>query len=59
LTTNIPRNHGRAACSPDGLSGLHNLRKRSQKMKRQHRGTEIMAEVDARIVRAYMPYGRK
>ncbi len=37
----------------------HNLRKRSQKMKRQHRGTEIMGEIDAKIVRGYMPYGRR
>lgn len=37
----------------------HNLRKRSQKMKRQHRGTEILADVDAKTVRGFMPYGRK
>lgn len=35
----------------------HNLRKRSQKMKRQHRGPEIMKEVDAKTVRSYLPYG--
>ena len=34
----------------------HNLRKRSQKMKRKARGTQIMAETDARLVRSYMPY---
>ncbi len=34
----------------------HGLRKRTQKMKRQHRGPEIMREVDARKVRTYMPY---
>ena len=34
----------------------HFLRRRSQKMKRQHRGTEIMGTVDARIVKKYMPY---
>jgi len=35
----------------------HFLRRRSKKMKRQHRGTEIMAPVDARQVKKYMPYG--
>jgi len=34
----------------------HFLRRRSQKMKRQHRGPEIMKDVDARIVKKYMPY---
>ena len=34
----------------------HNLRKRTQKMKRKARGSEIMTETDARIVRSYMPY---
>ncbi len=34
----------------------HGLRKRSQKMKRQHRGTEIMSAVDARIVKRFLPY---
>ncbi len=34
----------------------HGLSKRTQKMKRQHRGPEIMAAVDARKVRTYMPY---
>lgn len=33
----------------------HMLRRRSQKMKRQHRGTEIMSDVDSRIVKSYMP----
>ncbi|MCP4924119.1 MAG: 50S ribosomal protein L35 [bacterium] len=36
----------------------HNLRKRSQKMKRQTRGMEIMCESNARIVRKIMPYDR-
>jgi len=36
----------------------HNLRKRSKKMKRQHRGSEIMDATAATIVRAYMPYAR-
>lgn len=35
----------------------HGMRKRSQDMKRAARGTTIMAEVDARIVRQFMPYG--
>jgi large subunit ribosomal protein L35 len=34
----------------------HNLRKRSQKMKRKARGTTVMSAVDARIVKKYMPY---
>lgn len=34
----------------------HNLRKRSKKMKRHARGTMILAEADARIVKSYMPY---
>ena len=34
----------------------HNLRKRSQKMKRKARGTTIMAPEDARIVKSYLPY---
>jgi len=36
----------------------HNLRKRSQKMKRQARGSEIMNPSDAGIVLKYMPYHR-
>ncbi len=34
----------------------HNLRKRSQKMKRKARGNHIMAAVDAKKVRSYLPY---
>ena len=34
----------------------HNLRKRSQKMKRNARGTQILADADVRIVRSYLPY---
>ena len=34
----------------------HNLRKRSQKMKRNSRGTQIMADADARIVKSNLPY---
>jgi large subunit ribosomal protein L35 len=35
----------------------HNLRKRSQKMKRKARGAMILSDADARIVRSYMPNG--
>ncbi len=35
----------------------HMLRRRSQKMKRNARGTSIMAAVDARVVKKYLPYG--
>ncbi len=35
----------------------HNLRKRSQKMKRQARGTRILGAADTRIIKSYMPYG--
>ncbi|KAF0145792.1 MAG: rpmI [Rhodospirillaceae bacterium] len=35
----------------------HNLRKRPQRMKRQARGTFILAKGDASIVKKYMPYG--
>ncbi|MBF0247350.1 MAG: 50S ribosomal protein L35 [Alphaproteobacteria bacterium] len=34
----------------------HMLRRRSQKMKRQARGTMILSDQDARIVKSYMPY---
>lgn len=34
----------------------HNLRKRSQKMKRQARGTMVLAKADAKIVKSYLPY---
>jgi large subunit ribosomal protein L35 len=34
----------------------HNLRKRSQKMKRQARGTEVLNPSDQRIARKFMPY---
>ncbi len=36
----------------------HNLRKRSQKMKRTNRGTKALAAGDARIVKVFMPYSR-
>ena len=34
----------------------HNLRKRSQKMKRHARGTVVLADQDARLIKSYMPY---
>jgi large subunit ribosomal protein L35 len=34
----------------------HNLRKRTQKMKRKARGSQIMAQPDAKLVRSYLPY---
>jgi len=33
----------------------HNLRKRSNKMKRQSRGMMVLSPQDARIVKSYMP----
>ena len=35
----------------------HNLRKRSQSMKRKARGLEIMTKTNAKQVRSYLPYG--
>lgn len=35
----------------------HGMIKRTQKQIRNHRGTTTMAEVDAKKVRLYMPYG--
>ncbi len=34
----------------------HNLRKRSNKMKRQSRGMMVLSPQDARVVKSYMPY---
>ncbi len=34
----------------------HNLRKRSQKMKRQARGTFVLTKGDARLAKACLPY---
>ena len=45
---------GKVKGAPAFLS--HNLRKRSQKMKRQARGTMILNESDAKIVRQFIPY---
>lgn len=36
----------------------HNLRKRSQSMKRKARGTMVLNECDRIIVIKYMPYAR-
>ncbi|PPR09178.1 MAG: 50S ribosomal protein L35 [Alphaproteobacteria bacterium MarineAlpha11_Bin1] len=36
----------------------HNLRKRSQKMKRNSRGTQILSDADAKIVKSYLPYAK-
>lgn len=37
----------------------HGMRKRSNKMRRQARGTTIMAACDAKILAVMMPYGLK
>lgn len=40
-----------------GFAGKrHNLRKRPQKMKRNARGKQVMADADSRLVRSYLPY---
>ena len=35
----------------------HNMRKRSQRQIREHRGSTILSDADARIVKKFMPYG--
>ena len=45
---------GKVKGNPAFLS--HNLRKRSQKMKRQARGTMILNKSDAKIVKQFIPY---
>ena len=35
----------------------HGMRKRTPEMRRTARGTTIMQECDAKIVRRFMPYG--
>ena len=35
----------------------HNLRKRSQKMKRQARGTFVLSKGDRALIARHMPYG--
>ena len=37
----------------------HFLRRRPQKMKRNTRGTMIMADVDAKKILSFMPYNRR
>ena len=37
----------------------HMQSNKPQKMKRKARGTSIMCEADARLVKVYMPYDRK
>ena len=36
----------------------HSLRKRTQKMKRNARGTQILSDADAKIVKSYLPYAK-
>ncbi len=36
----------------------HNTSKRPMSMKRKARGTVILSDMDARIVKSYMPYDR-
>ena len=36
----------------------HGMRKRSQSFIRKQRGTTVMSEADAKIVKQFMPYGR-
>ena len=46
---------GKVRFNSAGLS--HKLRRRSQKMKRTNRGTQIMADSDAKVVKKYyLPY---
>ncbi len=35
----------------------HNLRKRSQKMKRKARGTTLLSKPDSVVVKKFLPYG--
>lgn len=35
----------------------HNMRKRSQRQIREHRGSTILCDADARIIKKFMPYG--
>ncbi len=45
---------GKVRANPAGRR--HFLRRRPKKMKRQTKGTMILADSDARIVKSYMPY---
>lgn len=46
---------GKVRGNPAGLR--HGMSKRSQKMKRHARGTMVLADADARLVKSYMPNG--
>jgi len=35
----------------------HNMIKRTTKQIREHRGTELVAKVDEKMVKRFMPYG--
>ncbi|GAB4529082.1 MAG: 50S ribosomal protein L35 [Amphiplicatus sp.] len=42
-----------------GVAGKrHNMIKRTPKQIRQNRGTDVLSDQDARIVKKYMPYDR-
>ena len=45
---------GKVRMYPSGKR--HGMIKRTQKMKRKARGSTVMAEVDARIVKRFIPY---
>ncbi|MGY8991774.1 MAG: 50S ribosomal protein L35 [Rhodospirillales bacterium] len=45
---------GKVRANPAGRR--HFLRRRSKKMKRQSKGTMLLAPADARMVKSYMPY---
>ena len=45
---------GKVRANPSGKQ--HFLRRRSQKMKRKARGTMILCDADARIVKRFLPY---
>ncbi len=47
---------GKIKCGQTGKR--HNMRKRSNSMIRKARGTTIMQECDANIVKKYSPYNR-
>ncbi len=41
-----------------GAGKRHGMIKRTNKQIRQNRGTSVLADPDARIVKKYMPYNR-
>ena len=45
---------GKVRANPAGRR--HFLRRRPKKMKRHSKGTMILSDADARIVKSYMPY---